>query len=58
MNANTNPRDNGKYACNMDRVCKFCGHTKGEHEAESPFAQGDLSMGFKCAGFKAAKKGA
>lgn len=43
---------NGQYSHNLDRICKACGHRKGQHEAEAPYAQEDESFGFTCEGFK------
>ncbi len=48
---------NGQYAEGLDRVCRKCGATKGRHDAERPWAQGDLSVGPECDGFKAVRKG-
>ncbi len=50
-----NRRRNGQYSHGFDRVC-VCGGTKGNHEAEAPFACNDSTMGPECDGFKLAKK--
>lgn len=42
---------NGQYTHGFDKVCT-CGGTKGNHEAEAPFACGDLMMGPPCDGFR------
>jgi hypothetical protein len=45
-------QSNGQYGSKLDAVCKLCGHTLGEHDAERPYARDDE---FTCTGFKKQK---
>lgn len=49
----TSKEKNGRYSHGLETVCKLCGQTKGEHDAEKPFAQDDAARGFTCEGFQA-----
>lgn len=54
MTSTTTNRDKktGQYNHGFDKVCRVCGHTKGEHLAEYPYPQDE---GFDCPGFKAVR---
>lgn len=52
MKTTTERRRNGQFSEANETMC-VCGHRKGQHLAEAPFAQEDP---FECAGFKKAKE--